>query len=125
MKKRYKKIFVSLMLLSVILLGNHSYGFEFAQAKTDFDGQVKTRGSNVEVMSQENNKGYVEGELIVRYKKGKVDLMSSDGKDKADKIAVSKSLEVKEHLKDNNVSVMKVKSGSLESVMSDLKKVMI
>ena len=122
MKKRYKRIFVSLILLSGILLGNHSYDFELVQAKTDFDGQVKTRGSNVEVMSQENNKGYVEGELIVRYKKGKVDLMSSGGKDKADKIAASKSLEVKEHLKDNNVSVMKVKSGSLESVMSDLKK---
>lgn len=72
--------------------------------------------------AQQDKKNYVEGELIVTYKKGAIDLMSASGKDKSDKFVASKTLQKKEDLKSSNASVLEVKSGaSIEQKMIELR----
>lgn len=60
---------------------------------------------------EKEEKNYVEGEVVVKYKKNKINLETLSGKLAAESFARSKSIERKEDLKDFNVSLFKIKDG--------------
>jgi PAS domain-containing protein len=54
---------------------------------------------------------YVEGEILVKYKKTKINLDTSSGRTKATNFATAKSFEKVEDLEKNNISVLRIKDG--------------
>lgn len=71
---------------------------------------------------RDTKKGYVEGEIIIKYKKDKVDLKTITGRSKAENFSKNKSIERKEDLSKNNISVAKIKDGkSVEDKIAELK----
>ncbi|MDD4409466.1 MAG: S8 family serine peptidase [Candidatus Pacebacteria bacterium] len=69
----------------------------------------------------DNKKNYVEGEIIIKYKKGQIDLQSTSGKGKANNFINSRSLEKKEDLEKDNLSVLKIKNSTTEQKILELK----
>lgn len=69
-----------------------------------------------------NKKNRVEGEILVKYKADKIDLNTPAGKTAAEKFAGSKSLDKKEDLEQDNMSLLKVKPGkTVEQAIEELK----
>jgi subtilisin family serine protease len=65
---------------------------------------------------------YAEGEILIKYKKEKVQLNSSSGKNKARNFEASNSLERKETLARSNISVLRIKDGkTVKQKIADLK----
>ena len=76
---------------------------------------------NAERINQEG-KNYVEGEILIKYKDTKIDLNTSSGRAIALNFNNSKSLEKKEELKNNNISVLRIKdTKTVEQKISELK----
>ncbi|MBU1327314.1 S8 family serine peptidase, partial [Patescibacteria group bacterium] len=66
-------------------------------------------------------KDYIEGEVLVKYKKNKINLNTSFGRKKALHLNYSKSLESKTELKTTNVALLKVKDGkTVEEKIAEL-----
>jgi len=73
--------------------------------------QVETKGKN-----------YVEGEILVKYKSDKIDLDTFSGRASALNFTNSRSLERKEDLRKNNISVLRIKdSKTVEQKIAELK----
>ena len=71
---------------------------------------------------EKNEKNNVEGEVLVKYKKNKINLETSSGRAVAERFNHSKSMEKKEDLKRINVSVLKIKDGkTVEEKIAELK----
>ena len=69
-----------------------------------------------------NNKDYIDGEVIVKYKTTKVNLNTSSGRLKAASFSNNSSLETKEDFKNLNISVLKIKDGdTVENKIAELK----
>ena len=67
-------------------------------------------------------KNYVEGEILVKYKNNKINLDTSLGRRAALSFNTSKSLEKKEDLRKNNISVLRIKdSKTVEQKVAELK----
>ncbi len=67
-------------------------------------------------------KNYVEGEILVKYRNNKINLNTSSGRATALSFNTSKSLEKKEDLKKNNISVLRIKdSKTVEQKIAELK----
>ena len=65
---------------------------------------------------------YVEGEILVKYKKAKIDLETTAGRDSALNFNKTKSVEKKEDLRKNNISVLKIKDAkTVEQKIAELK----
>ncbi|MCX6754705.1 MAG: S8 family serine peptidase, partial [Candidatus Nomurabacteria bacterium] len=67
------------------------------------------------------NKNYIEGELIVKYKNNKIDLKTTTGRVKSSLFNINNSLENKEYIDKNNISVLKITDGNtVEQKITDL-----
>ncbi|MFH1129228.1 MAG: immunoglobulin-like domain-containing protein [Patescibacteria group bacterium] len=80
--------------------------------------------SGLEKSQQTEAKGkdYVEGEILVKYKNNKINLNTASGRTTALNFVKSKSLEKKEDLRKNNISVLKIKdSKTVEQKIAELK----
>lgn len=67
-------------------------------------------------------KDYVDGEILVKYKNNKIDLNTSSGRATALNFINSKSLEKKEDLRKNNISVLRIKdTKTVEQKVAELK----
>jgi len=72
--------------------------------------------------AEENKKDYVEGEILIKYKKNKINLETSSGRVAATNFAVAKSMEKREDIRKNNISVLKIKDGkTVEQKIAELK----
>jgi len=94
----------------------------------------RSSASNSSVISEQNilpeksnqsgtvKKDYVEGEILVKYKSDKINLDTSSGRAVALNFSNSKSLENKEDLRKNNISVLKIKDAkTVEQKIAELK----
>ena len=82
---------------------------------------------NLEKGLQKNSKqgklNYVPGEILVKYKNNKINLQTVSGRATALNLINSKSLEKKEDLRKNNISVLKIKDAkTVEQKVIELKK---
>ena len=72
--------------------------------------------------SVRKGKDYVEGEILVKYKKNKINLETFSGRSTALNFIRSKSLEKKEDLRKINISVLRIKdSKTVEQKIAELK----
>ncbi len=92
-----------------------------AKNENNFNSSV-TKNDVSFTSEKEKKKAYVEGEVIVKYKNDKVDLASIGGKQKEGLIMGFKSLEKKEEITKENVSVFKIKGGTVEERIKELEK---
>jgi len=58
---------------------------------------------------KEISSAYVEGEVLVKYKDSEINLQNALGRVTAFSVFQSKSLELKENLRDSNISLLKIK----------------
>jgi len=86
------------------------------------EGEGKTKRLESFKQAGTEEKNYVEGEVLVKYKKNKINLETSSGRAAAESFSYSKSLEKKEDLKRINVSVLKIKDNkTVEEKIAELK----
>jgi len=72
--------------------------------------------------AETKRKDYVEGEILVKYKSDKINLDTFSGRASALNFANSRSLERKEDLRKNNISVLRIKdSRTVEDKITELK----
>ncbi len=88
--------------------------------------KIQNRSLSLENEMEKNNKqekqGYVPGEILVKFKKSKINLESSAGLNQARQFSANKSLDKKEDLRKNNISVLKIKdSKTVEQKIAELK----
>jgi subtilisin family serine protease len=80
--------------------------FISASIKTPLD-EVKTKiNFNKELPHTES--AYVDGEILVKYKDSKIDLMKTSGRKAASRIAKSASLELKDEIRETNISILEI-----------------
>jgi len=73
-------------------------------------------------LAEGKKKDYVEGEILVKYKKTKINLETVAGRTAANNFSISKSMEKKEDLRKNNISVLKIKdTKTVEQKIAELK----
>ena len=95
--------------------------------ETNIDKQLgvaenKLKENILKDTSKLETKNYVEGEILVKYKNNKINLNTSSGRTAALSFNTSKSLEKKEDLKKNNISVLRIKdSKTVEQKIAELK----
>ena len=98
-------------------------------AKESLGQELKTKEGKDEARSLENlklaereEKNYVEGEILIKYKKNKINLETSSGRAAAENFSRAKSMERKEDLREINISVLKIKDDkTVEEKIAELK----
>ncbi|MDP2938535.1 MAG: S8 family serine peptidase [Candidatus Omnitrophota bacterium] len=71
---------------------------------------------------EKENKNYVEGEVLVKYRKNKINLETFLGRTAAENFSIARSMEKKEDLRENNISVLRIKDGkTVEEKIAELK----
>lgn len=88
--------------------------------------KIQDKSSYLDKGLQDNSKreklNYVPGEILVKYKNTKINLDTSSGRANALNFTNSKSLENKEDLRENNISVLKIKDAkTVEQKIAELK----
>ncbi|MBU2575854.1 S8 family serine peptidase, partial [Patescibacteria group bacterium] len=96
--------------------------------------EIKSLSTDSSIITKENiglekfkqtetkKKDYVEGEILVKYKNDKINLDTFAGRASALNFVRSKSLEKKEDLRKNNISVLKIKDNkTVEEKITELK----
>ena len=82
----------------------------------------ETSGLENSKTTEKKYKKYVDGEVLVKYKNTKININTISGRDAASNFTNSKSLEKKEDIKRNNISVLKIKDKkTVEQKILDLK----
>ncbi|MDP3956248.1 MAG: S8 family serine peptidase [bacterium] len=77
--------------------------------------------SQIEVSTDKEN-GYIEGEILVKYKNNKINLNTVSGRTAASNFTDSKSLEKKEDLRKNNISVVRINDAkTVEQKIAELR----
>ena len=136
--------FVSVILIFSVALGSFSVSalayeknninFEQFKTKTLFSNNEDTFNKTNSLINkkqtsgleksqlQESKKDYVEGEILVKYKNNKINLQTASGKAVALNFSRSKSLEKKEDIVKNNISVLRIKDAkTVEQKIAELK----
>ncbi len=116
--KKNKKFGLILFVYLIIFMAIGNFGFStiFAYQKTSTN--FKQFNSTQEINTEKKN--YVEGEILVKYKKTKIDLETIEGRASPFKFNKTKWIEKTEDLRKNNISVLKIKDN--ESFDEEIKK---
>jgi len=129
--KKFSSIF-SIILTLTVVFGNFSLpvfaydkgGANFSQVKTQTLSSTKNTKKNRvrKISTNRSKKNYVEGEILVKYKNTKINLNTISGRATALNFNNSKSLEKKEDLIKNNISVLRIKdTKTVEQKIAELK----
>jgi thermitase len=95
--------------------------FISASIKTPLDEVKRKINFNKELPRIESS--YVDGEIIVKYKDSKVDLTKTSGRKTASRIAKSASLELKDEIRETNISVLEISdTETIEEKVDELER---
>ncbi|OHB17730.1 MAG: hypothetical protein A2749_01680 [Parcubacteria group bacterium RIFCSPHIGHO2_01_FULL_45_26] len=94
-----------------------------ADALSQDSSIIKKEKAGLEVsIGKGIGKGYVEGEILVKYRNNKINLNTVSGRTAALNFIRTKSLEKKEDLRKNNISVLRIKDAkTVEQKIAELK----
>ena len=121
--KNKKSYFTSFLLLFFIC-GQLTVGpFLFAKEKVVNDYYLKQTLINNKISKASTTLKYVPGEIIIKYKKDKINLNNKTGLSKADNMAKASDIIPKELIKLNNLQIAKTKGNeTVEAAVDRLKK---
>ncbi|KKW05736.1 MAG: hypothetical protein UY41_C0042G0001, partial [Candidatus Moranbacteria bacterium GW2011_GWE1_49_15] len=109
----HKKIPMTFFLLTAMLF------FSISPATAATKNELKIK--NIPFKKTTENEKYEDGEILIKYKKSKINLNEKSGKDKANVLEISKGLQKIRDLENLNIRLVKT-NGSVEESLSELKK---
>lgn len=119
--------FVILVNISLPISSVYSSDFDLDQVRKNYPFNLSfAEKENTKLINSQKtleSKNFVEGEILVKYKKDKINLKTSLGRSNALNFNDAKSIEKKEYLIEDNVSLLKIKDNkTVEQKIAELKK---